>query len=234
MKKILFLHHSVGRYIVQHGALRERLRALASDGSETVELWDHDYNKFGLTDGNGHRLERAFPIPNDNTDPDGFVSLFRTAAAEPDSDLATGMRGYDLVMIKSCYPNNAIRSDAQLESLKQTYMELFQLLRDRPDDAFLILTSPPLAPARTNRDSAKRAQVLAEWLCASVRPNNVDVFDLYSLLSGPRGTLKREFRRLVPLDSHPNRDGCSAAAEALTERLAALVAPPQPMDRIGG
>src|SRR5689334_14146151 len=97
--KALFVHHSVGRYIIARGGLRQRLSESASGRGLEIDLWDHDYNKFGLSDGAGNRLGRGFPIPGDNTDPDGLLELFRQA--NQGAPFATELHSFDLVLTKS-------------------------------------------------------------------------------------------------------------------------------------
>ena len=218
--RILFVHHSVGRYIIQQGRLRELLCAFRVDG-RSVELWDHDYNKFGLSDGEGNRLGRSFPVPNDNTDPDGLRELFRAAQSDP--QLETALAPYQVVMAKSCYPNNAIKSDAQLASLQETYRDLFSEWQSRGSQSFVLLTSPPLVPLRTTRAQAARAIRIADWLVSTERPSNCTVFDLFGMLADGRGMLKREYRRRLPIDAHPNEAACIVAAEALSEHLATVL-----------
>lgn len=218
-KRALFVHHSVGRYIMQHGGLREQLAAGLGPKQTTIELWDHDYNKFGLSDSAGTALGRSFPIPDDNTDPGGLVKLFESRAAPYFDELLS----FDLVLAKSCYPNSGIKSSARLDELKRIYQQLFAAVA-QCNIEFVLLTSPPLAPLRTNAQEAARARELAEWLAKQTPAANIRIFNLFDVLAeadGSRqaGMLRKEYRRFLPFDSHPNVTGSKAAAQALTRFL---------------
>lgn len=207
--QILFIHHSVGRYLIRDGGLRDLLAAQTRLPGVTVELWDHDYNKLGLTDGQGHQLETAFPLPGDDTDPSALARLF--AGGDAEAAAARGkMLEFDLIAMKSCYPNSAIRSDADMDALKMVYAGLLGSLSALPGYRFLLLTSPPLAPLRTKGDDGHRARNVADWLVAEADGiPNVRVFDLFDRLAAGRADrhadrLARPYRRLLPVDSHPN------------------------------
>lgn len=224
--KALFVHHSVGRYIITRGGLRQRLRDAASGRGVEIDLWDHDYNKFGLTDGAGNKLGRSFPVPGDNTDPDGLLELFRQA--NQGAPFADELDSFDLVLTKSCYPNNAIKSDADVARLQDLYGRLFDELAKRAGTQHVLLTSPPLTPWRTDRAQAARARTVASWLSNLATPNNVLVVDIFSALAEQgqhtdQGMLRRDYRPLLPIDSHPNANGCNAAAALVSDAVSNLV-----------
>ncbi|MCW2981305.1 MAG: hypothetical protein JWO14_3032 [Solirubrobacterales bacterium] len=219
--RILFLHHSVGRYLIRDGELRRRLSALRVDDRPLV-LWDHDYNQRGIHDGEGRPLGRAFPLPGDDTDPPGLLNLF--AGEDEAARLARRQAlDFEVVMLKSCYPNSAIRSETELARIKEVYRRLLTALADHPDNQFLLLTSPPLVPLRTNRRQSRCARRLSIWLVRGVDlPPNVAVFDLFDRLAIPERTgaradrLRKRYRRRLPVDSHPNvRAGEEVAADLL-------------------
>lgn len=75
-----------------------------------------------LSDGAGSPLGTSFPIPGDNTDPDGLLTILKgIEAGEPWAERATTC---DVLVLKSCFPNNKIRSDAAATSLKRVYQEM--------------------------------------------------------------------------------------------------------------
>ena len=218
--RILFLHHSVGRYLLRDGTVRMRLAAASRD----VALWDHDYNKVGLIGPDGRPTGRAFPLPGDNTDPDGFVRLFVGEDAEA-SAARDEVLGFDVVAMKSCYPNAAIKSDAQLDSIMATYATLIGALGTRGDTQFVLATSPPLTPMRTSPEQARRARTLASWLAgtkAGIDAPNVAVFDLFDRLADPDDhRLRPAYRRRLPIDSHPNVAAGEAIGQAFADALLA-------------
>jgi hypothetical protein len=206
--RALFLHHSVGRHLVREGKVRERLASRSSE--PCVKLWDHDYNKIGLTNEDGDICGCSFPMPEDNTNPDGFLRLFTSELSDVEESLRKVL-DFDIIVMKSCYPNSAIRSEQALEGLMLCYRKLFENLQTRADCQFVLLTTPPLVPMRTNRRQACRAMKLAGWLAElpqDLAIANIEVMDLFSHLAeetGSRaGILRAEYRRRIPLDAHPN------------------------------
>ncbi|MFZ0161481.1 MAG: hypothetical protein WAL50_20820 [Kineosporiaceae bacterium] len=225
--RALFVHHSVGGQLLRQGRLRERLAGLATAGGPVVELWDHDYNQIGLSDGTGTRLGRAFPVPDDDTDPPGLLRLVQGDGGG--APYLAELTGVDVLLLKSCFPNNRLRTDQDVTALRQTYQALFDTLGRWPSTRAVLLTSPPLHPRHTSGAEAARARELAAWLLQTPRPDNVGVFDLFGVLAAPDGSqagmLRRNYRRRFRLpDSHPNDRGAQDAAVALTDYLAAMMA----------
>lgn len=249
----LFLHHSVGQQLLVEGRLRDRLAQadqvpdpILGDppaAGPVLDLWDHDYNAIGFSDGLGNRLGRNLPVPGDDTDPPGLLRLFRGPDAgsawvpgrgsfSDDADPARvhdQLREFDLILMKSCFPNNAIADETALAAVQAVYDQLFDVLGGWAGTSFVLLTSPPLTPRHTAADQAERAVRLARWLSGCAKPANVEVFDLFGVLAeedGPqRGMLRRAYRRWRT-DSHPNRRGSAAGAQALADYLTARAARP--------
>jgi nucleotide-binding universal stress UspA family protein len=203
--RILLLHHSVGRYLIRDGDLRSRLAL----GDPPLELWDHDYNKFGLTTATGEKTV-AFPIPGDDTDPPGLLRLFAGDDAEARAAREQAL-AFDVIAMKSCYPNSGIADEADLEVMMATYRDLLAALAGIGRRQFVLLTSPPLAPLRTNSAQGRRARSVAAWLAGPAAADipNVRVFDLFDRLAEPPGAdqsdrLRKIYRRRLPFDSHPN------------------------------
>ncbi|HWC49504.1 MAG TPA: hypothetical protein VG448_11530 [Solirubrobacterales bacterium] len=237
--RILFIHHSVGRYLIRDGAIRERLAAIAAGGPPLLELWDHDYNKRGLSDGSGRSLGRAFPLPDDDTDPRALLKLF--TSEDPDVRSAREqVLDFDLIAMKSCYPNSAIGSDVEMARDQEVYRRLLGSLAALPRNQFLLLTSPPLVPLRSRRAEGRRARYLAHWLSKEVElPPNVAVFDLFNRLAAPDGPhadrLRRRYRRRLPIDAHPNVRAGEEVAPDLVESFvrSAARARKRPIDARG-
>jgi hypothetical protein len=225
--RALFVHHSVGGQLLRQGRLRDQLAELADAGGPVVELWDHDYNQVGLSDATGTRLGRAFPVPDDDTDPPGLLRLVQ--GEDGAAPYLAELTGFDLVLMKSCFPNNRLRTDQDATALRQTYQALFGTLGQWQSTHAVLLTSPPLHPRHTTRAEAARARELASWLLETRRPDNVGVFDLFGVLAArdgaQAGMMRKDYRRRFRLpDSHPNDRGAQDAAAALTDYLTALLA----------
>jgi hypothetical protein len=216
----LFIHHSVGRQIIEQGQLRQRLSARAP----SLELWDHDYNERGLSDGAGLPTGTSFPIPGDNTDPEGLLAILSgIEAREPWAEHA---RSFDVLMLKSCFPNNAIHSDAAARSLKGVYQRMRLVARALPQSV-LLLSSPPLVLESTQPGETARAADIAAWLgsyWSGPRLSYTDIFDTLTYHSGPaRGTLRLGYRRMRPRDSHLAVAGAEAATLAIVRAVGAVL-----------
>ena len=220
MTTALFIHHSVGQQIIHDGGLRQKLSAdIAS-----LEFWDHDYNQLGLSNAAGSPLGISFPIPGDNTDPDGLLTILRgIEAGEP---WAEHTRTFDVLMLKSCFPNNAIHSDAATTSLKGLYQQMREVAMALPQ-AVLLMSSPPLVLEATRPDQAARAADIAAWLGShwtGPRLGYANIFDTLTYHCGPaRGTLRLRYRRKRPRDSHLGVAGAEAAARAIVPAVRALL-----------
>jgi hypothetical protein len=215
-RRVVFVHHSVGRYMLAHGHVRGTLSA------KGIGLWDTDYNKFGARDDGGNTIV-APPVPDDNTDPDGLLNIFARHSGA-DEQFIRWLAGFDLVALKSCYPASNIESDDELLARQKLYDQLVALAAGQLSKVVL-LSPPPLAPLRTSHQNAARATRLAHWMATEMSlPGNITVFDLHSLLAYPGGqsgdgTLAGQYRRLVPFDSHPNTSGARAAGERLADHI---------------
>ncbi len=219
--RILFIHHSVGRGILRHGHVRDHLRRKGD-----IELWDHDYNRRGLTGPDGRRTGDSFPIPDDNTDPPGLLKLFDEALRQP--TLGQRLAGYDLVLVKSCFPNSRIESDQRLAELQEIYTAIAKTARRAVDGARIgVVTTPPVRVGRIKSDDARRAASLASWLVDS-GPFEV-TFDLFGALadlelsSDGFGMLRREFTNPFLVDSHPTRRASEGVGEPFAAFLTAAV-----------
>lgn len=219
--RMLFIHHSVGRYLLRDGELRRLLR----DRCPTIELWDHDYNEHGLSDAEGQRVKGGeFPVPDDNTDPEGLVHLLQEFA--PGASLAERAGDFDAFLLKSCFPNSNIRSKADLERLFETYESLTEACA-KLSQRVVVISTPPLVIERTTPANAARAQELNAELVRLLPDRGVPVIDIYSVLTSGlsvSGTLSFKYRKPLPFDSHLNHAGSRVAAEVVADTCARLFA----------
>lgn len=211
MSTALFIHHSIGRQLLE-GGLRDRLAA----GPQPVRLWDHDYNEIGLTDPDG-RPVGSFPVPDDDTDPPGLVRLVEA--------LGSGrleVPEHDVLVLKSCFPNNAVGSDDEAARLRETYVALQAAARRLPAHV-LLLSTPPLVRESTSTAQARRAADTAAWLRETWAGPGLGFADLFGALSyrgGPlRGTLRTAYRARRPRDSHLSPAGARAGAAFVAEAI---------------
>ena len=198
--RVIFLHHSCGSNLIHQGDVREGLTALG------YEFYDHGYNGEGLCLANGSNSGTNFNVPGDNTDPDGFATIFSQHLNDPPDNTFSYLMQYDVIMFKSCYPASNISNDAQLDDYKSYYLSIRDRMDQYPEKLFIVVTQPPLVPNDTDSASADRARRFVNWLKSdeylSGHPN-VYVFDFFGELADSNNVLKSEYR-MDEYDSHPN------------------------------
>ena len=128
------------------------------------QFWDHDYNSPGLTDPTGKATGYHYNVPDDNTDPDGLLRIFSQPAYGLPLNTLSGLLQHEVIAFKSCFPASNIATDAQLEERKAWYLKMRDTIDQHPDHIFILVTPPPLNPAETNPEDARRARTIAEWL----------------------------------------------------------------------
>jgi hypothetical protein len=207
-KNVIFLHHSTGHNLIREGNVRPRLSDLG------YQFWDHGFNHAGLVRPDGTPTEAHYRIPGargrGNTDVDGLASLFSQPVTDPPSNAFSRLLQHEVIIVKSCFPNSAIKSDEMQERFKTWYLQMRAAIDVHPDHIFIIVTSPPLHPQQTNADEARRARTVADWLKSGEylqERANLFVFDFFDLLADPASNvLRAEYRRASgDPDSHPNR-----------------------------
>ncbi|MCA9382354.1 hypothetical protein KC660_03035, partial [Candidatus Dojkabacteria bacterium] len=219
---------------IRYGRIRENLRLKLPE----AEFFDHGYNlgfqkkiqtKFspylaGFSDSDGNAMNFDYQIPDDNTNPDGYFKLF---TQDPNEDNALSkILKYDMIIFKSCFPVTKITSDQMLNDYKHYFEEIKKVFLNYPEKTFLALTPPPLRSELTKPEYAARARIFSNWLVNEFPKNlnntfALDVFDLLAEKSNPKfiNTLKRDFCKTLPFDSHPNREGSKMAGEELVEKV---------------
>ncbi len=218
---IIFLHHSVGRNLIDQGRVREMFR------ERGYTFWDQDYNHEGLRDPQGISLGYGYAVPYDNTDPDGLARIFEEDLYPLPFNTLSGLLQHEVILIKSCFPNNHIPDAEALERSQALYLRIRSGMDAYPGKIFVILTSPPLHPEQTTPAEAANARALAAWLASGTflkgHPN-IFVFDFFDQLAVPddgtpeANTLRPEYRP-QDRDSHPN----ALANETIAPRLVDFV-----------
>lgn len=219
MKSLLFIHRSVGRNLIKDGELRKLFAA------HSINFSDYDQNIDTLTNNEGEKQPCNFQFPLDDTKPLSYAQIFTNTPDKSAEIIRDFALTHDVVVIKSCYPNNNIKSEKELETLKENYRLIATFFNQYPNKEFFILTSPPLAPMMTTKKSANYARSLADWLATTELGRNVHVFNFYSLLADEKThCLKRQCRRLLPFDSHPNKKASAEIAPKFVEFLVSNIA----------
>lgn len=203
--KVLFIHRSVGQHLIKYGGLRQLLQ------THSIKFDDFNSNDGVLTHNDGTTKNNVITMPGNNTNPDNLEAYFKNWDRKLDE--------YDLVMIKSCYPNSSIKSAEQLEMIKNQYTQIIKSFNDHKKQP-LILTTPPLRPLMTNRLEVTRAESLAEWLKAQTS-KNIHVFDFRNQLTDRKGYLRAGYRHWsMPWDNHPKARAHKAIAPVLANFIA--------------
>jgi hypothetical protein len=212
MKRVLFVHRSVGRQVV------DAYRSTRDDRGD-VGVWDFDANRCETRDLNGESDATApILISNGDTEPSGLRAFFEYASA--DAEVASFLRGFDIVAFKSCYSASSIKDDAQLEGFKRSYAEIGKLVRAISHSLVMVIISPPpRRPLLTTAAEVDRAMRFSLWLEELARSDGKAVFfDLHRVLA-ERGVLRRSYRRWMPFDQHPNDIGAAAGGLAFASAI---------------
>lgn len=214
-KKILFIHHSTGGNLIKEGNLRDEIKKL----DPTTEFWDHSYNLYkylprllsnfthhkGLSDNTGKITGFDYNIVLSNNSPKEYADIFSRNSSDP---TLKQILQYDIIAFKNCYPTTRIESDKQLEDDINYYKIIKDNLKNYPTKRFILLTPPPERKETTTFNNAVRAKKLINYLTSKefIKDTpNFGIFDFYKLLANKDGYLKKEYTRLIPNDSHPNK-----------------------------
>ena len=155
MKKILFIHRSVGENAIVQGSLYSKLSQTSID----LEFSDFNQNTSVYRDMLDSK-NTDFKMPGENTRPKDYSSLF----SGKHSKLLDFVLDFDIIIIKSCYPNSNIKNKSELEQIKSRYSDISKFFIGKTDKKLIILSSPPLQPLMTSRSNANKARELAVWL----------------------------------------------------------------------
>ncbi len=207
----IFLHHSTGACI------------WGPNGSNTSVPQEMDeYNVLhGLIGSQTVTMNEEWWSPGDN-------EWATQHAFFEDPSPVTGIGYYlpdnKIIVIKTCFPASSMSgaggpADTLSPYLKTVYnykwhwRHIIHVMRDHPENFFVIWTNAPLEPYSTNLTEA----ALSKWFCTwakdtlaqgldpqtGVFPANVYVFDFFHKLTGPNGMM-RSYYAAGPGDSHPN------------------------------
>ena len=208
-RHMLFIHHSVGHNWLTEGNLKDSLESLGigvhsatygSDLGQDTDMsdWVPKFDRFS-------QKMLKYDIAPDILYPD---------------DTENG-----IIMFKPCFPNSDITSEGDppgnplsgeltIWNYKAVFEKLGEKFAKSPKELYIYVTAPPLVPAQTSEDNARRAREFNNWVkkdfVNEYRRNtglsNLLVFDLFDLLADSTNCLRSEFRRSEN-NSHPNAAG---------------------------
>lgn len=205
---VIFLHHSVGENLIGEGGVRALLTELG------YQFWDHGYNQKGLVRPDGMSTGAHYGIPGalsrGDTDVGGLARLFAQPVTDPPDNAFSRLMQHEVIIVKSCFPNSAIKSDDMQEQFQAWYLQMRDVMDQHPDRIFILVTSPPLHPLKTSADEATRARNITNWLRSDEYLKghpNIFVFGFFDLLADPdTNMLHAKYQKNADeADSHPNR-----------------------------
>ena len=226
---LLFIHHSCGgQWLADKGP----------DNCKDCICKSHP-NGGGLRkllEKNGYRVHEASynSIIGQKTDIKDWPPKFRD---EMDRILRTKMQDEllpegqinNIVVFKSCFPNNNFPDDQSVKRAKEAYLSLLPFFRKHPEILFVAVSAPPLVrpcshplkglikkmlgKCKSIDSTGRRAREFNNWLkdiesgwLSKYDLNNVVVFDYYDILTKNGKSNWAEYPTSWT-DSHPNSDG---------------------------
>ena len=235
---LLFIHHSCGG------------TWFADKGPSAGEncIYDTHPNGGGLRrilELNNYKVHEASynSIIGDKTDLLDWPTKFRDnmnriLSTKVQDELLPDDEKNQVVMFKSCFPNNNFPDDKSVTHAMDAYKSLLPIFEKHPDILFVAVTAPPLvSPYETSnplkafikkllgkyRDApsiGRRARYFNNWLkdtesgwLSQYPLKNVVVFDYYDILTKNGKSNWAEFPTREGRDSHPSGEGNSIAAQ---------------------
>jgi hypothetical protein len=215
MVSALFIHRSVGENLINDGSLYRLVREAGSP----FMLSDFNQNT-GVLRSSQETRKTFWKFPRGDTKPADFAELFSFEKQQANDPTLTEIMKYDIILIKSCYPNSNIKNLEQLEQTQGNYQSIVSFFNVQPTKKLVILTSPPLVPLKTNIGNAARARTLATWLSDNKLAGNVFVFNLFNELADKStGILREDYRHMLPWNAHPN----ALASRTIAPKLVAFL-----------
>jgi hypothetical protein len=222
----IFLHHSTGGCI------------WGPNGSNTSVPQEMGlYNTaHGYTGSQAISMDEEWWAPGDNewTTQHTFFE-----DPSPVSGIGYYLPGNKIIVVKTCFPASAMSgagqpSDTLYPEMKTVYnykwhwRHIVRVMKQHPENFFVIWTNAPLEPASTNTTQA----ALSKWFCTWANdtlatgldpefgafPQNVHVFDFFRKLTGPGGMMLSIYAA-GPGDSHPNAAATALVAPQFVEEI---------------
>ena len=144
----------------------------------------------------------------------------------------------NIIMFKSCFPNNYFPTDASVQKAMDAYKSLLPIFASHPNTLFVAVTAPPLVPPYETKNPVKafikkllgrykdvpaigrRARYFNNWMkdiesgwLSKYPHKNVVVFDYYDILTQNGKSNWAEYPTHNGRDSHPSSEGNSIATK---------------------
>lgn len=232
---LLFIHHSCGgQWLADKGPAdcKDCICKSHPNGGGLRKL---------LTE-NGYRVHEASynSIIGQKTDIKDWLPKFRDEMArilrtKMQDELLPEGQVNNIVMFKSCFPNNNFANDESVQRAKEVYNNLLPFFRKHPETLFVAVSAPPLVrpcshpikgpikkilgKCRDIDSVGRRSREFNNWLkdiesgwLSRYDLNNVVVFDYYDILTKNGKSNWAEYPTSWT-DSHPNSEGNEIATK---------------------
>lgn len=222
----IFLHHSTG------------LCNWGPNGSNTsvpqeILNYNTQHNYTGIDAVNFSKS--WFPVNLDN-EWNTWDNIFRGTSSE---SIETFLQTNKILMVKSCYPSSAIigqgvASDTLTPAKKTIYnykwhwRNILKVMKNHPENFFIIWTNAPLTQNTTSPQSATWAKQFCVWAKDTLAngldplfgafPLNVYVLDYFSKLADTNGYLPLQYA-VSATDPHPNAASTQLVAPQLVQEM---------------
>ena len=145
--------------------------------------------------------------------------------SDPNDNIYPYIQNNKIIVIKSCYPSSEIigvgssgdtltnPDNKTIYNYKWHWRSIIQIMKQHPDNFFVIWTNAPLVPSATNSQQASLADQFCTWakdtlatgndILFGAFPHNVYVFDFFHKLADATGMLQLQYATSTT-DSHPN------------------------------
>jgi hypothetical protein len=219
MKKIVFLHHSVGNCIWV-GNTNKYTYKLTKKGD--VQKFFKDYNYKNKT--NYNITELTFPKETPygwNNYPYDYYNIWVKNAGEnpymeePTLEILT--KQYEVIIFKHCYPGSKISKDTgtanidsyekTVENFKLQYNALKEKMHKFPDNKFIVWTPAVSVKNQITEEEAKRTYEFYRWIIDDwdEKGDNIFIWDFYKYET-EGGLYLPDRNAYSPDNSHPNKE----------------------------
>lgn len=218
IKKVIFLHHSVGKKI-WIGSTNRYLHKLT--GKNDVQQFFKKYNKqnktqYSITE---CTFPKTIPYGWKNYPYDYYNIWVKNAGNEPFNEeptLEILTREYDVIIFKHCYPlckiiddngsPDADSEDKRIENYKLQYNALKNKMHEFPNTKFIVWTPSVLNRNQLTENEAERTHQFYKWIMDvwNEKGDNIYIWDFYKYETEDSKYLLNEYSD-GPFNSHPNR-----------------------------
>ncbi len=222
----VFLHHSTGGCIWG-----------PNGGQVSVPGEIAKYNRsHGLTGSDSLKMVETW-WPSGDNEWVTWHNIFENKDAS--DDISSFLAAYPVIMIKSCFPSSNMSGPGSnadtlspvtksVANYKWHWRSLISMMKERPQNFFVIWTNAPLVAGNTNASEAALSDAFCTWAKDTLAagqdplvgtfPNNVFVFDFFHKLAGADGMLPLQYAA-GSSDSHPNAAATTMVAPQLVQQM---------------